>query len=399
MSVTVNISPVDDADLPADRMFALTANEDSPAGQALGVGSQDAAFKRIRANAVGQAQKHWGKGVAEWVANSFEDLDRAVIRGYRPGGARRVAANEQILDFEEHEDRADEVLQEVRTNLTMMESVMAAGFTRDTSLARTEYVKQRTDKWSNKAEISMDGRVESQPDRRVKERFGVPIPIVHVDYEIGAREQQQSMNFGESIEDEQAEEAGRILRETEENLFLDGWGPTVPDSQGNNLDLVGVTDSSISITGTASGDWGTASNILDTIDAILNDLESQTANNDRGPDPVEQGMWLWFHPNQRSDLRAADPRGDGNMSVMSRIEQDYPYIEMQTAGELNDGELVASVKDPRFLRILTAQAPTNLSEEVEMGFATKFKTLASRIPFFQKTYDGVKGHVFYTGAD
>jgi len=289
-------------------------------------------------------------------------------------------------------------LQDVRTNLTMMESVMAAGFTRDASLARTEYIKQRTGRWQNKGQISMDGRPESTGDARNKERFGVPIPIVHVDYEIPARRQQQSQNFGESIEDEQAEESGRILRETEENLFLSGWGPTTPDSQGNNLDLYGITDSSVSITGSATGDWSTADNIKDTIDAILNDLETQTADNDRGPDPVEQGAWLWYHPNQRSDLRAADPDGDGNMTVKTRLENDYPYLDMQAAGELDDGELVCLVKDPRFCRILTAQAPTNLSEETDMGLCTKYKTLASRIPFFKTTQSGVRGAVYYTGA-
>lgn len=400
--ITANIGTVDDIGLPADRMFALTANEDSPAGTAiLGGASQKQQIQAIRQNAVNEAKQNFGPGVAQWVANSFNTLDNAVIRGYRMGGGyqnRGIRANDQILDFEEHEDRAEETLQEVRTSLTMMESVMAAGFTRSTSLARTEYIKQRTNKWSNTGEISMDGRAESAPDERVKERFGVPIPIVHVDYDIPARRQQQSMNFGESVEDEQAEEAGRILRETEENLFLDGWGPTVPDSVGNNLDLYGVRDSNVSITGTASGDWGTPSNVLDTIDKILNAFETQTADNARGPDPVEQGMWLWYHPNQRSDLRAADPRGDGNMSLMQRIERDYPYIEMQAAGELDDGELVATVQDPRFLRVLTAQAPTNLSEEVDMGLATEYKTLASRIPFFQTTYDGVKGNLYYTGA-
>jgi len=400
--ITANIGTVDDIGLPADRMFALTANEESPAGTAaLGGGSQTQQIQAIRQNAVNQAKRNFGAGVAQWVANSFNTLDNAVVRGYRMGGGatNRQTANDQILDFEEHEDRSEDVLQEVRTDLTMMESVMAAGFTRSTSLARTEYIKQRSNKWSNTGEISMDGRAESTPDERVKERFGVPIPIVHVDYDIPTRRQQQSMNFGESIEDEQAEEAGRILRETEENLFLDGWGPTVPDSQGNDLDLHGVRDSTVSITGSATGDWGTPSNVLDTIDDILNQFESQTADNDRGPDPVEQGMWLWYHPNQRSDLRAADPRGDGNMSLMSRIERDYPYIDMQAAGELSDGELVATVQDPRFLRILTAQAPTNLSEEVDMGLATEYKTLASRIPFFQKTYDGVKGNLYYTGAN
>lgn len=399
-NLTANVAPVDDVGLPADRVFALTANEESPTGQSLGVQGQQKQLQAIRANAVQQAEQNFGDGVAQWVANSFGTLDNAVVRGYRRrGGRRNVSANSQILDFEEHEEREEDVLQEVRTNLTMMESVMSAGFTRSTSLARTEYIKQRTNEWSNTGEISMDGRAESTPDERVKERFGVPIPIVHVDYEIPARRQQQSMNFGESIEDEQAEEAGRILRETEENLFLDGWGPTVPDSQGNNLDLFGVRDSTVSITGTASGDWGTPSNVLDTIDKILNAFETQTTGNDRGPDPVEQGMWLWYHPNQRSDLRAADPRGDGNMSLMQRIERDYPYIEMQAAGELADGELVATVQDPRFLRILTAQAPTNMSEEVEMGLATKYKVLASRIPFFQKTYSDIKGNLYYTGAD
>lgn len=406
--ITANIGAVDDVGLPADRLFALTANEESPTGNALVSGGQQAQIQAIRQNAAQQAAQQWGKDVGQWVANSFVTLDSAVMRGYRKGGSAAqtdtsqivgMSANDSLLDFEEHEERSEEVLQEVRTNLTMMESVMAAGFTRSTSLARTEYIKQRSDRWSNTGEISMDGRAESTPDQRAKERYGVPIPIVHVDYSIGAREQQQSMNFGESIDDEQAEEAGRILRETEENLFLDGWGPTVPDSQGNNLDLHGVRDSAVSITGTASGDWGTPSNVLDTIDKILNNLETQTAENDRGPDPVEQGMWLWYHPNQRSDLRAADPRGDGNMSLMSRIERDYPYIDMQAAGELDDGELVAVVQDERFLRILTAQAPTNMSEEVDMGLATKYKTMASRIPFFQKTYSDIKGSLYFTGAD
>jgi hypothetical protein len=403
--ITANIGTVDDIGLPADRVFALTANESNPTGNALVNGGQDDQLRAIRANAVAQAKEHFGSGVAEWVANSFETLDTAVMRGYRFGGgatgltdSSHIVGNNQILDFDEHEDRSEDVLQDVRTNLTMMESVMAAGFTTNTSLARTEYIKQRSSRWQNTGEISMDGRAESQPDERNKERFGVPIPIVHVDYDIPARRQQQSMNFGESIEDEQAEEAGRILRETEENLFIDGWGPTVPDSQGNNLDLYGITDSNIAITGSASGDWSTASNIKDTIDKILNALESQTGDNDRGPDPVEQGAWLWHHPNQRSDLRAADPDGDGNMTVKTRIENDYPYLDIQSAGELDDGELVCLVKDPRFCQILTAQAPTNLSEEVDMGLATEYKTLASRIPFFQKTYSDIKGAVFYTGA-
>jgi hypothetical protein len=310
-----------------------------------------------------------------------------------------VSANDQRLDFDEFEDRDEDTLEEVRFQLGITDALLNAGFSTNTSLARTVYVQERESKWEQTGEISMDGRAKSNDDEAVLEIFGTPVTICHVDYEISTRKQQQSQNFGEDIETRKARQAGRILRETEEFQTLDGWGPTVEDARGNTLQMYGMRDSNVAITGTAAGDWGTPANVLDTIDDdILNPLETQTADNNRGPMPEEQGLWLWYHPNQRSDLRAADPRGDGNMSLMSRIERDYPYIEMMPNGALDDGEIVAMVQDQRFGEVLNAQAPTNLSEEVDFGFATKYKALSARVPFFKSTYDGVRGIVYLTGA-
>ena len=66
-----------------------------------------------------------------------------------------------------------------------------------------------------------------------------------------------------------------------------------------------------------------------------------------------------------------DPRGDGNMSVMQRIEQDYPYLDFRTAGALDDGDVIMVAKDERFVEVINAQSPTNLTEEVDFGLATK----------------------------
>jgi hypothetical protein len=377
-------STADTLQLPKAQELALYA----PKAQ------QEQQFKRLRANAIQQAKQHRGPAAAEWQKRAFSELDSAFKQGFYSG----LSANDRRLDFDEFEGKDEDNLREIRYQLGIVDTLINAGFTKDVSPARTVYVKQREGKWEIEAETSMDGRAKSRQDEAPKDIIGVPLPFTHVDYEISTRLQQQSQNFGESIDDEDARQAGRILREGEEFQTLDGWGNTVPDSRGNPLEMHGLRDSEVSITGTASGDWGTPSNVLDTIDKILNAFESQSVDNNRGPDPVEQGMWLWYHPNQRSDLRAADPRGDGNMSLMSRIQRDYPYINMQANGALNDGELVAMVRDRRFGEILNGQAPTNLSEDMEFGLATKYKALSMRVPFFRSTYDGIKGCLYYTGA-
>lgn len=390
--LSANITTSDGLDIPNQHQQALL----SPDHQ------QEKHLKAIRANAVQQAKQHRGKEAAEWQKRAFSKLDKAFMEGFMQAGgptANTQTANDQRLDFDEFEDKDENTLQEVRFQLGITDTLLNAGFSTDTSLARTVYVQERESKWEQTGEISMDGRAKSNDDEAVLEIFGTPVTITHVDYEISARQQQQSQNFGEDIETRKARQAGRILRETEEFQTLDGWGPTVEDARGNTVTMFGMRDSSVAITGSASGNWGTPSNVLDTIDdEILNPLETQTAENNRGPMPEEQGLWLWYHPNQRSDLRAADPRGDGNMSLMSRIERDYPYIEMQANGALDDGEIVAMVQDRRFGEVLNAQAPTNLSEEVDFGLATKYKALSSRVPFFKSTYDGVKGITYLTGA-
>lgn len=392
MSVQANRTTIDDLELSQGQEMALAANGEQ----------QQEYLEQIRSNAIDAAKERFGKQAAKWQANAFSALDRAFLRGFYEEPTSRpsaLKANDQVLDFEEWEDRAEDNLQEIRYNLTMVDDVIQAAYTTDSSLARTVYVRQREGTWSNRGERSMDGRARSADDGAPLDVIGTPMPIAHVDYDISARKQQQSMNFGEDIETRKARQAGRVLRELEEEQMQDGWGPTVPDSHGNTLTMYGYKGPSVAVTGSATGDWGTPSNVLDTIDDdILNELESQTTDNNRGPDPESQGAWLYFHPNQRSDLRAADPRGDGNMSLRQRIERDYPFLNLRASGVLADGEVICVVQDPRFIEVINAQGPTNLSEEVDFGLATEFKTLSCRVPFLKSTYDGIKGVVYLTGA-
>lgn len=394
MSLTVNRDTADQLSEELSRMQA----------QALFAGNSAAQkqhFHQIRANSVKGTQKERGRQAANWVQRQYNEVDKAFLEGFYTSKrtANALTSNDTRLDFDEFEDRDEDNMMEVRYNLTMVDDFINAGFTTDSSLARTVYTQQRESKWEASGERSMDGRARSNDDEAVLEIFGTPLPISHVDYDISQRQQQQSQNFGEDVETRKARQAGRILRETEEDQMLDGWSPTVEDARGNTVQMYGFRDSSVNISGTVAGSWGTASNVQDTIDNFLNALESQTTDNNRGPDPEQQGAWMYYHPNQRSDLRQADPRGDGNMSLRQRIEQDYPYVDLRAAGALSDGEVIMVAQDQRFAEVINAQAPTNLSEDVDFGLATQYKALSCRVPFFKSTYDGVKGIVRGTGAD
>lgn len=377
-------------DVPTQHQLALFASG----------AEQEKRLKQIRANAIAEAKDKRGKQAADWQRRAFSKLDQAFVQGFYGTGpsANGPRANDQTLDFDEWEQKDDDTIEEIRTNLTLVDDVINAGYTIGSSLARTVYTRQRESAWQTDGERSMDGRARADNDEAALEIFGTPLPIAHVDYEISARKQQQSQNFGEDVETRKARQAGRILRETEELQMLDGWGRTVEDPRGNTLSMYGYRDSSVTLSGSVSGDWGTATNILDTIDAFLNTAESQTDGNNRGPDPEAQGAWFYYHPNQRSDMRAADPRGDGNMSVRQRIQQDYPFLDLRAAGELEDGEVLMVVQDPQWIEVINAQSPTNLSEEVDFGLATQYKALSCRVPLIKSTYDGVKGVVRGTGA-
>lgn len=67
---------------------------------------------------------------------------------------------------------------------------------------------------------SMDGVTRGEGDAvQYKDNF-VPIPILHVDYEINFRKLQLSRNMGEGVETEEASNAGRRIMEKREDLLF-----------------------------------------------------------------------------------------------------------------------------------------------------------------------------------
>lgn len=364
---------------------------------------REQAKKELRANAYREAKRRHGAATANQQKQAFEELDRAFWEGFysQPDLSANSGAtgNAQSLDYDEWEDRDDMPVPETQEQLTALDDLINAGLTHDTSPARMVSVFQKENAFdADDVERSMDGRAQSVGDSTVKERDGVPLCFSHFDYTISQREIQNSQNFGEDLPTEDARKAGRALREDMELQVFDGWNREIA-SNGGLWSIGGYRTDPSRIQGTAVGGFDTASNIQDTVDAMLSDVEQQGPDDNEGYMPEDEGAWLYYATAQHGEIfRTADPRGDGNINVGQRIQRDHPELSLRHAGVLEPGELVLVIQNRDVVDVANAQAPTNMSWDVEGGLVSRYKTLGMQIPRIKSTRAGRSGIVHYTGA-
>jgi hypothetical protein len=366
----------------------LTANFSPPtedhAAALYSNGQREAqAWKHIRAQS-GLDPDQWSK------------IDRAFMRGLRTPSTN-ATANAQTLEFDEWEDRDDMMVEETAFRLTAVDDLINAGFVRDTSLARLVSLWQSENKFDqNDVERSMDGRSVSTEDRTVTEINGVPLIISHLDWEISEREQVNSQNFGESLDTADARKAGQAIRRDLEDLAFNGFGPTVQTKNGD-FSLEGYTNYTDRLT-TSGRDWtAAAQNVIDDVRNMIDDLETQGSNSNEGYMPEELGAWLYIPTALWGNVtRQSDPEGDGNMNLRQRLEQDFPYLDIRHAGALGSSEAVMVIQSPDVVDLADAQAPTTQSWDIDGGFATRFKSLACRVPRLKSTRAGRAGINHYT---
>jgi len=329
----------------------------------------------------------------------WKTLDGAFQMGYlgvRPNNEQSVRGNAQLFDYDEFVERSDEIIEEVSLEVGVLDDAMGIDEV-GSSLATTIYTEQAESEVGS-AEISMDGQAKGENFDTANLPVGVAQPIVHVDYELDARDQQQSANMGQDKEARLARQAGRALREKEDDLVLNGWGLEVAGPNGGTFSVDGFLNTDARITGSATGSWdeSTPGNVQDTAEAMVSDLENVGANNDKNLMPRSRGVFLYYNQSQNSVLDKKDPRGDGNMSVRQRLQQDHPYVTLRETPFIPDGEAVMVVRDPRVMSVVNAQGPTNMSWEPS-PMATRYKALSSRVPFFRSTYSDILGVVNYDG--
>jgi len=303
---------------------------------------------------------------------------------------KEMAANATTLEEDEWEtlsDRMVDVYQETRVGIADLQN---AGLTRSLSLATKVDLWQERNEMSE-ADVSMDGETRSEEDRTTYQTVGVPVPIVHKDFRISDRDLQSSRRLNNDLRTDGVASATNVVVEMLERILFSGWDPVVRDSDGDTFTLYGYTTHPDRNTVSGS-DWGTPGNIRDDIVSGLDllDADERTGGN----------FWLYVAPAQWRQFRSAiDPDGDGNLTVRSRVldEFDGEIGTVRRASFLPDGEFVMVDPSPDVVELAVAEDVQTIEWQSGSGMTNHYKVMAAMAPEIKSDSTGQSGVVHGSG--
>lgn len=347
-------------------------------------------FPKVRERALKQLRAQ-----SAFDADMWEAMDQAVFSADEDG----ELTADSTLQIDSWTQYSGEIRPEHDVPAMTVDRLLSAGFGVSSNLSRYIYVSQMRDV-DIEAETSMNGRARGRQDMPKMGLDGVPLPIIHADYEIDAREYQNAQAHGESFDVSVGTEARRAVNREEESVLWTGWGGEIETDRGVfSLDGLDEDNGKV-LTGTSSG-WATdPKNVFVDADDMITQLEQQGANNNNGPMPSELGAFMFVPTQQWGVFSRKDYETSAtDEPIIERFRQKYPYVQPVPAPRLSAGHIILLVRDTRYFGIINAQPLTNTSWEVDGGMALRNKVLSSRVPYIKEQPDGIYGIVRYTGAE
>jgi len=239
------------------------------------------------------------------------------------------------------------------------------------------------------AVLTMDGVTRGRNDRPVFQTNYLPIPIIHVDYEINARVLAASRGLGNPLDTTTAEMAARRVNEKLENmLFTDttyAFG-TVDDRSRNSIySYVNHPDINAVTLGTHwDASAKTAAGILND---VLNMKESSIAAYHYGP-------WMIYIPTGYETVLDDDyDTTTPGITIRERILKIAGISGIKVIDTLAANTVLLVQMTPDVVRLVQGLGLTNVEWDTEGKFITKYKVLRIAVPQIRSDQNGKSGIV------
>jgi hypothetical protein len=242
------------------------------------------------------------------------------------------------------------------------------------------------------AEMTMDGVSRSIGDRS---DFGVkylPIPVLHVDYEINQRVLEASRKMGNALDTTAAEMATRaVLLKREQLLFTDTTyafgGGTIysylnhPD---RNTGSLGTAWSSLKYDSSGSSGGET---VVDKVIAMKQ--ASITA--------LHQGPWMLYIPTTYETVMDKDyDKTTPGTTIRERILKVDGIQGVKVIDTLTDGNVLLVQMSTDVVRLVRGLGLQNIQWNTEGGWVNKFKVVTIEVPQIRSDANGKSGIVHYS---
>lgn len=248
---------------------------------------------------------------------------------------------------------------------------------------------------SMEAVVTMDGVSRGKGDRPQFRHNYIPIPIIHVDYEINARVLEASRNMGNPLDTTSAEHAARrVAEKLEDMLFTNtdyAFGEV--DSRGRNkiYSYINFPDRNTVVMDLEWDDSAKTGKQI--IDDVLAMKQASIDARHYGP------TWVLYIPTAYETLLDSDyDATTPGTTIRERILKISGISAVTVVDRLPANNVVLVEMRSDNVRLIEGMGLQNVEWETEGRFITKYKVLTIRVPQIRSDQNGNSGIVHLAPA-
>jgi uncharacterized linocin/CFP29 family protein len=236
------------------------------------------------------------------------------------------------------------------------------------------------------AELTMDGITRAKNDRVDFQTVYLPIPIIHADYQINARQLASSRTRGNPLDTTMAERAARKVAERLESMLF--TNTTYPYAGGTIYSYVNHPDRNQV---TLSVNWdASAKSSRDILDEVLSLKQAAI-------DAFHYGPYQLYIPTSYETVMDEDYEDTGTTSTNKTIRQRILDIEningVKVVDTLPADNVLLVQMTQDVVRLVKGMDIQNIHWQEEGRFVNKYKVITIQVPQIRSDQEGNSGVV------
>lgn len=239
------------------------------------------------------------------------------------------------------------------------------------------------------ADLTMDGITRSTGDRPKFQHNYLPIPIIHVDYEINARALEASRRLGNPLDTTSAERAARkVLEKLEDMLFTNttyAFGEKDDRTRNSIYSYINHPDrNQVTLAANWDSSSKTAANILSDVIAMKQ----------ASIDAYHYGPWTLYIPTSYETVLDEDyDTTTPGTTIRERILKISGIEKIKVIDRLTDDNVLLVQMTSDVVRLVRGMGLQNIQWKEEGNFVTKYKVMTIQVPQIRSDQNGKSGIV------
>ena len=294
---------------------------------------------------------------------------------------RRINTNATLRDLEWRQ-LDDEIITAFKERLVVVDDLISGGLTYNAGGLGTIVTEWETASEMTDAEITMDGESASDKDRQEFGLDGVPIPVIHKEFSIGARMLLASRQRGAGLDVTQGQESARSVARRSEAMVFNG--ANIGASRGRNkYTIPGLTTYENRETFTIS-DWADDTNVSpEDIHKEILAMVAKLETNQRVYGPFKLYVPGVYASRFREDFKA-----NSDKTLMERVTDEDVIDNVRFSDVLAPGNVVLIQMQRSVIDLAIASDVTTVQWESGSRWTNNFQVFASWAPRIKSDFDG-----------